>query len=337
METTSNLDFIYKLIYGNQNSILPEQVSKVEYKNLNLSLKTVTLNSSPLFEINFVKPLPEIRKYYSSLIKNSIFSELNEIEQQIRKETDLERFHTIDQYIPRKINALLSDLNILLISKDLKLIYLLDKETYSGFSALKFDEIYVMQSLKYHLIFLYNEIQLKYSEYLEEDYLTLNEINDTFFSEAYNPDYITQLIVKGIEGIKETKTIRTEITSTNEESFYYIHFDSKNDNLNDLCDNLKKNNFIRNDTKLTDFKKVFSGKKSQNQIIWTGNQSDLSYFIKLIHNDKKLVRDLKQRQWEVTLKCFVQENEIPFDRDKLRLAQKPKRTAHLLEQAVNLF
>ena len=64
---------------------------------------------------------------------------------------------------------------------------------------------------------------------------------------------------------------------------------------------LKRKNLIGNSTDLKDFRKVFSGEAIDKPIIWTGNISELSYFIKQLHNELKLVEDLKQQQWAVTI------------------------------------
>lgn len=122
-----------------------------------------------------------------------------------------------------------------------------------------------------------------------------------------------------------------------DKSFTYKYLATNSDNLTDLFDSLKKNGFISKDTTLHNFKKVFSGKEIDTPIVWTGNMSDLNYFVKLIHNKNKLVVDLKQHQWKVTCKCFVQHNGQKFDRIKLKQQKKPKSTFHLLENAVRLI
>ena len=74
---------------------------------------------------------------------------------------------------------------------------------------------------------------------------------------------------------------------------------------------------------LKDFRKVFSGEEIKKPIVWTGNISELSYFIKQLHNVLKLVADLKQQQWAVTINCFIQENGEQYNRTKLRTQKVP--------------
>ena len=112
---------------------------------------------------------------------------------------------------------------------------------------------------------------------------------------------------------------------------YYDNYD----NLTNLWDSLKNNNFIAADTDPRAFKKVFSGNQITKQIVWTGNPSEFAYFIKLIYNVHQLVEDLKQKQWRVACKCFVQANGTPFDRSKLRTLKMPQLSHKQLELAVD--
>lgn len=207
-----NLEYVYKIIYGNERPSKKAKLSNAEYKNLFLKIPKVNLNTIPKFEIKFSKPLPEIRKYYFQSIHNSIIAAINELEMQIESETELERFHTIDQYIPRKLNSLLKDLNEEIVKSDLKLFYYLNLKN-SNISESIANEIYVFQCLKYYIIYFYNHIQIKYPAYLEENILTLEEINDTFFKEEYSDIYIVPnnqyKEIKVVKEIEETRGIES--------------------------------------------------------------------------------------------------------------------------------
>jgi hypothetical protein len=119
------------------------------------------------------------------------------------------------------------------------------------------------------------------------------------------------------------------------ESFRYIGYVKKYENLTNLYDSLKKYNFIATDTESRVFKKAFSGEAITKPIVWTGNPSEFAYFIKLIYTINHFIKDLKQKQWEVACKCFVQADDTPFDRTKLRTLKKPQRTYKQLEIAVD--
>ena len=120
-------------------------------------------------------------------------------------------------------------------------------------------------------------------------------------------------------------------------SFTYKQFIKHPDKLTDLCDSLKKNDFICKETQLSNFKKVFSGDEIKTPVIWTGNVSEFYYFIKLLYLKQNLVLDLKQNQWKVACKCFIKPDGTLFDHQGLRKNQAPKSTGHLLESAISLL
>jgi hypothetical protein len=112
-------------------------------------------------------------------------------------------------------------------------------------------------------------------------------------------------------------------TKLKHQSFTYINNLTGQSNLTGLKDSLIRKKLIASDTDLKDFRKVFSGEAIEKPIVWTGNISELSYFIKQLHNVLKLVTNLKQKQWAVTTICFIQENGKPFERSKFRTQKVP--------------
>lgn len=106
-------------------------------------------------------------------------------------------------------------------------------------------------------------------------------------------------------------------------SFTYKKWQFESTNLTLLKDSLIRKKLIASDTDLKDFRKAFSGEEIEKPIVWTGNISELSYFIKQLHNELKLVADLKQQQWAVTINCFIQENGEQYNRTKLRTQKVP--------------
>ncbi|WP_417860451.1 hypothetical protein [Winogradskyella sediminis] len=107
------------------------------------------------------------------------------------------------------------------------------------------------------------------------------------------------------------------------QSFTYKKWQFESTNLTYLKESLIDKNLIASDTELKHFRKAFSGETIEKPIVWTGNISELSYFIKQLHNELKLVEDLKQQQWAVTINCFIQENGEQYNRTKLRTQKVP--------------
>lgn len=119
-------------------------------------------------------------------------------------------------------------------------------------------------------------------------------------------------------------------------SFKYINLSIGSENLTDLMNSLKRSALIHKDTSLANFRSVFSEREVEQKIIWTGNISELAYFIKTLHNTAKKVHDTKQKQWEITINCFELADGTELTKDKLRTQKAPAR-ASIIEKAVNIL
>lgn len=119
-------------------------------------------------------------------------------------------------------------------------------------------------------------------------------------------------------------------------SFYYKNYNSNQVAITDLFNFLKKHNFVHEDTSLSDFRKIFTNNKPEKPIIWIGNISELSYFVKYLHNETKYIDNLKHNIWKITANIFVDANNKPFVKSKFRGQKTPAR-AELIERAINLL
>ena len=144
------------------------------------------------------------------------------------------------------------------------------------------------------------------------------------FKEA--SENILQVFKKGLIGSSRKQEViekpKTKPKSKHN-SFTYKKWRFESTNLTYLKESLIDKNLIASDTELKHFRKVFSGEEIEKPIVWTGNISELSYFIKQLHNELKLVENLKQQQWAVTINCFIQENGEQYNRTKLRTQKVP--------------
>jgi hypothetical protein len=101
-------------------------------------------------------------------------------------------------------------------------------------------------------------------------------------------------------------------------SFRYKKYDTDPLNINKLYKELKSKNFIHPETRLVNFKKVFSGGEIIKPIIWIGTMTELGYFVKQLHDKLKYVEDLKYQKWPVAINCFIQGDGTQFERTPLR-------------------
>jgi hypothetical protein len=169
----------------------------------------------------------------------------------------------------------------------------------------------------------------------EFDFIEKNNFEGPSPSENPNEESEKQRnFEKAIEVYLSPETIKKRFKPFSPLSFTYKHIATYPEKLNDLRDILVKKNFIAPQTNIRDFKKVFSGEEIKTKVIWTGNISELYFFIKYLHNDSQKVEYLKQKQWEVTLKCFQLNDSRVIDKTKLR-SQKPPSTKIILQNIIN--
>jgi hypothetical protein len=109
------------------------------------------------------------------------------------------------------------------------------------------------------------------------------------------------------------------------------------EDLRDLHDGMIKASLIAQDTPFARFKVLFSGKPVTQPVVWTGNISELFYFVKLLHNDYEAVEYARQRQWEIACRCFIRPDGACFERDKIRGQKKPTKTYLIIERLVQLL
>ncbi|SNR46035.1 hypothetical protein SAMN06265371_103230 [Lutibacter agarilyticus] len=179
--------------------------------------------------------------------------------------------------------------------------------------------------------------------------LKLEKIDDKLEKslESTNSIYIDSLIdflQVQLDHIRDSTNYNSPLTLINTKksikkggkSFTYIHYKNRISQILDLMIFLKKEEFITEQTEIKHFRRIFSGEEVEVKIVWRGKISALSYFIKYLHNHSKKVEYLKQEHWEVTIDCFVMEDNEPLDRNKLRRAKKPA-NHELIEKAVNLI
>ncbi|WP_148256147.1 hypothetical protein [Lacinutrix sp. 5H-3-7-4] len=181
-----------------------------------------------------------------------------------------------------------------------------------------------------------------YMEYKEESYISKYAMHVWKHYKSHFNKYkeatenVLQDFKNGLigSGKKEITEKPKSISKSKYNSFTYINNLTGQTQLTDLMNALKRKNFIENSTDLKDFRKIFSGEEIEKPIVWTGKISELSYFIKQLHNELKLVVDLKQQQWAVTINCFIQENGEQYNRTKLR-TQKVPTTSKSIDSALN--
>jgi hypothetical protein len=335
----NDLNLIDKIIYGNLMPWLDENKPDAKFVALVNEVKKITPEYTAKFELDFYRPFNQKTKYYNKLIFNEVTAYCNKIKKLIHEDNNskLQKYWQNDT-LNKKLPSRLKDLGKLIKDKQFELDYINPRKSSLDLDANHKTDTYIIQLLKLSLIRIYLEIQ-DFFPFLSEDDKLIDEDFYTQFLFEPIPEMkfikVTQPIIEISVQIPQ-KEKQTSQEAKNYESFKYKQYNKNPDKLTDLCDSLRKGNFIHQDTKATDFKKLFSGNNIENPVIWIGNRSEFAYFIKLIHNKHKLVEDLKQDQWKIAIQCFVKEGSDSFE-IKDRKLQRPNSTGDKLDRAVCLL
>ncbi|WP_417620057.1 DUF6617 family protein [Oceanihabitans sediminis] len=328
-----------KILHYELRPWLPQNSMDDVFASKFRSLKEYTPQLPLQFEIDFYRPFNNKTKYYSRLILNSVKADFEKLYYTIDEDRNenLIRYYLNDT-LNKRIKTRLKDLGILIKVKDYVLTYINPKNTSYQLDQDHKSNTFIMQFLKLAYMQLYLEVQEAFIDWVDDVLIT-----EDFYTQLLNEPIPEKLPIKKLQVIEAVpepnKKPKPKQTSKPIQfnSFTYKQYNTSPHKLGDLWDSLKLNNFISADTPLATFKKVFSSTEINTPVVWTGNISELYYFVKRIHGDLKLVEGLKQKQWEVTCICFVDENGEPFDRSKFRSLKRPKLTGDKIDNIVNLL
>lgn len=183
----------------------------------------------------------------------------------------------------------------------------------------------------------------KFDNHFEEGF---DQMSETYQFTFHNYHY-GQTINNAINFLKEQKIEYTSSSieiekqenepkeaRNNIKSFEYIYLQTESENITNLLKELKRLKLVDQVTELKHFRTVFTNKEVVQKITWTGNISELSFFIKTIHNTTKKVKYTKQKLWEITVNCFQMANGSILEQSKLRGQKKPA-TSNEIEKVIN--
>ena len=305
------------------------------------SLKTIDPVFQQTFEIDFIRHFNNKTHYYHKLIVNEAINYCNQIISLINTDDDIRVKKYWLDVICKKLKSDLKFAGQLIKENDYSLLNINPHNNIYSVDSDHKTDTYVIQLLKTAFIKVYLEIQEVFKIYLPDSLLAIEDFyTQLLFEPIPDNKYIsTASKVIHIEPEKQTKTKIEKpgpaptITST----FRYKNLAKNTDALKDLCDSLKRYDLIDKKTVLSDLKKLFSGGELNKPVIWTGQVSDLYYFVVLIHNKEKYVENLHQQHWKVTCNCFIKSDGSAFDQSNLKSQKKPKINAAMIEKVVLLL
>lgn len=305
------------------------------------TLKEAQEDFVPRYKIEFTPPaFSEKIKYYKRLIDNCICIELNSQFKELQETSDARIAYRTNKLF-KEVKSLLEETKriIELNQYDLSVI----TSPFADFATdVQHKECtYIFHYLQTALIRCYMEFQQHFIADIKED-KKLSIAN--FYTQILKKQVLQNTFIKELQSIeilpteKQIQSIPVKRDKTNETlSFVYINLDKNPEAITNLFNSLRDvAKLIDTQTKLIDFKKVFSGKEVTQPIVWLGTPTELYYFIKYIHNIQKSVEDSKKQQWAIACHCFVGENNVRFDKVKLKALKSPaEKSKTKIERSAN--
>jgi len=182
-----NLDTVQNILFLELRPWINRTTPDAKYKQLHEDLIKVHFSYQPLYEPAFAKPLTAKRKYYYALIENAVIEYLNDLNTEISTALIVnEKKYWVHTALTKVLSQKLRDISKVIESLNFNLSNLASK---SVDNQLK-DDTYIIQYLRLQLSRAYLEIQNLYQEYLKDEPLSFQELNEKYFSEPLSESHI---------------------------------------------------------------------------------------------------------------------------------------------------
>jgi hypothetical protein len=322
-----------RIIKGNLSPWLDCNEQEKKFVRIIRDVKPAESRFQSHYEIDFYRCFNFKTRYYRKLITYEANSYCSQVIEWIRskKEPSIVKYYLNRNFY--KLKLLLREASRLIKTNDYDLKYIDPYKLSFDDKLNKNANAYVIQLLKTALLKIYLEIQEYFKTYLSsDDYM---EIEDLYLQVLSEPIPAETFIKRESEKCESVEMDKFPIPRP--KSFKFDRYETNPGVLNDLLAALKHYFLVDKKSFVCDFKKIFSGGEITNPIYWTGNYSELYWFIHLIYSKYKFVEDLKQQQWKVACYCFVRADGSRFDPVKLRNLKRPRLTGAKIERAVRLL
>lgn len=319
-----------------------DELKDYYYKPLFENLKEKPTHFPLLFGYDIIDPFNYKTKYFDQVIRNEISQVLLRLVSQINKNSQGEPCWGALR--PRLMKCLHTRV------KEIRRL-----TTYYGYSPEildydspvfhKFKEhagnTYIVCLVKYGYMGIYLEAQEVFCGPTEKK-LTPEELCWQMEEEPVRKAPIYRIPVPAdgsaaLNGKEKKKDPKPPAERVSTDSFTCPAYRRDPKKLEEAWDSLKNSGMIAQDTRLADFKEIFSGKAVETPVRWTGYISDLYYFVYLAHTKNKVVSQLKKDIWVVTCKCFVDKDGKPFKQNAFRQLHASTANKECIEKAVEHF
>jgi hypothetical protein len=126
---------------------------------------------------------------------------------------------------------------------------------------------------------------------------------------------------------------KVKVTKLNTLTYKYLI--TNGDNLTNCFNCLKKRNLISEESSLTSFKQLFSGKSVTNRLIWTGNNRELVAFFRLLKENSLIEQNNSDALWEIVANSFTSQRNGNFTGEQLRKTSPTPKDKASVSQAID--
>ena len=331
-----NLD---KVLYGELQPWLQDNVPDESYTPKISSIRLQENAVQLKYELSFPRPFNSKTKYYRRLIENAIEATVQNSISLMKEDEDEEILLCYtDEFLYKNLKTKLLDISEIIAAKDYYLAYLKNSYVPQPSERNHHTNTYIMQFLRLAYMQIYLEIQEEFIQHIEDIF-----IPEDFYTQLFREPIPGELPLRRIK-FKEVIPNNKKQVSNNKHSaqsdrpsFTYKKYNHAPQNLTNLHNNFIRNGWIDAETSLAAFKRIFSGKDVLMPVKWTGNKSELYYFVKTLHSKKELVEYVGQRIWEITCNCFVDKDGKEFDRKKFKDTKDPKLSVAKIDKSIKLL
>jgi len=216
----NSLDLFNDILFLNFRPWLMSKEPDFKFKQLLKDVKKEYYVNQPKYEIAFVKPLSSIRKYYCAIIEAESIRFLNDFHSEIKSAlSDSEISYLIHHALNKKLSQLFKDIAKLIVERKYSTDQFdLGSNNFSKDKCIA-DESYILHLVKCHVVRLFVEIQDSYSEFLNEEIMSQEEVYYKYFNEQLpNPSLVmpskkieTPIVKKKIKEKSSFEPIRRDI------------------------------------------------------------------------------------------------------------------------------
>jgi hypothetical protein len=222
----NSLDLYNRILFLDLRPWNEENKSDLKFKQLLFDLPKEYYTNQPIYEVDFVKPLSNIRKYYAQLIENEAIRFLNDILSEVSASMNMnEKTYHVHFALSRTLSQKLKETNNVITTRNYS------PEQFNPSVKIKADAIavsnesYVLHLLKHQLVRLVLEFQESFPDNLKEDALSEEEMYFKYFNE---PAPLKSYIVKA-ENYPNTKPSITSFIKPEKAPFNAIQNDIRNE------------------------------------------------------------------------------------------------------------